>query len=138
MTTLNTEVHFRSDAFNCTEAKPYFINPCCFGDDVCRWLMGELERIGYLHEDEPEPGQEDFGWYFELWADSQHHHFFVGYQPGDDGEPGQWIGWVERSGAFAWLTGRSRNVSPKAIAMLDEVLAASPLIRDLRWVPSSR
>src|SRR5437764_5341273 len=54
---MNTEVRFRSTAFNCTEPRDYFINPCCFGDDVCRWLIRELRARGHRTADEP--GQED-------------------------------------------------------------------------------
>jgi len=31
---IRTIVSFNSAAFNMTEPKRYFINPCCFGDDV--------------------------------------------------------------------------------------------------------
>ena len=39
---MRTLVTFRSSAFNTTQPKDYFINPGCFGDDVAKWLMGEL------------------------------------------------------------------------------------------------
>ena len=39
-------VVFRSDAFNTSETKDYFINECCFGDDLARWLIEQLRARG--------------------------------------------------------------------------------------------
>ena len=44
---MKTQVHFRSRAFNCTQPRDYFINECCFGDDVCRWLIHEPRERGF-------------------------------------------------------------------------------------------
>jgi hypothetical protein len=58
---IRTIVTFESSAFNTTDPKGYFINPCCFGDDVAKWLARQLRDKG--HEAGETPGQEDFGWY---------------------------------------------------------------------------
>lgn len=39
---VRTVVTFESTAFNMAEPKDYFINPCCFGDDLAKWLIDEL------------------------------------------------------------------------------------------------
>lgn len=39
-----TVVIFNSTAFNMAEPKDYFINPCCFKDDVPKYLIGELRN----------------------------------------------------------------------------------------------
>src|SRR5208283_4797714 len=57
---------FKSDLFNLTESKDYFVNPGCFGDDLARWLIERLRGKGV--EVDPEPDQEDFGWYFNFVA----------------------------------------------------------------------
>jgi hypothetical protein len=31
---VRTVVVFKSEMFNTTERKPYFVNDCCFGDDL--------------------------------------------------------------------------------------------------------
>jgi len=54
-------VVFESNAFNTSIEGENFINPGCFGDDVARWLIGQLRADGHVTE---EPRQEDFGWYF--------------------------------------------------------------------------
>jgi hypothetical protein len=41
---IKTAVTFESTAFNMAEPRDYFINPCCFGDDVAIWLIGELRK----------------------------------------------------------------------------------------------
>ena len=43
---IKTAVTFESTTFNMSEPKEYFINPCCFGDDVATWLIGELRKQG--------------------------------------------------------------------------------------------
>ena len=55
-------VIFQSTAFNTSEPKDYFINDCCYGDDLARWIMEQLRARG-IHTGQV-PGQEDFGWFF--------------------------------------------------------------------------
>ena len=126
-------VIFRSDAFNTTEARPYFINPECFGDDVARWLMRELAARG-AHV-AAEPGQEDFGWYFTFRAGGTDHDFVLGYRAGADGEPGDWMGTIERNAGLlpSLLGARDRGVRPEAARAIHGVLAASAQISDIRW-----
>ena len=38
---METVAAFESRAFNHTEPRDHYINPCCFGDDLARWLMDE-------------------------------------------------------------------------------------------------
>src|SRR5262245_10551085 len=59
MTSNRTVVTFESGAFNTTHPRAYFINQCCYGDDVARWLISELDARGCEVDHEPE--QEDFG-----------------------------------------------------------------------------
>ena len=62
MSELRTLVTFQSSAFNTSERKDYFINDCCYGDDVARWFIEQLRKRDV--QTDAEPGQEDFGWYF--------------------------------------------------------------------------
>jgi len=127
-----TEVRFQSSVFNTSAPKPYFINPCCFGDDVCRWMIEELRTKSIEADDEP--GQEDFGWYLTFWADQAKHFFVVGFRPGDEATPGQWIGWLERAGLFRRVFGRrSRDVSPGAYDLVNEILSSSAKVSSVSW-----
>jgi hypothetical protein len=129
---VKTEVRFRSDRFNTAESREYFLNPGCFGDDLCRWLRDALRARGVATDDEP--GQEDFGWYLGFRAGDGPHVFVVGFEPGDGGDPGRWIGWLERDGLAATLLGRRRRgVSPRAVELVDAVLSGAPEVRDVSW-----
>ena len=127
-----TMVTFKSTAFNTSEPKDSFINACCFGDDLCRWLMQQLQAQGI--ETAGEPGQEDFGWYFTFQAGGVEHCFVVGYQPGDDDE-GAWIGQIERHVGFwrSLLGGRQHGILPEATQAIHQALVSSDCIRALRW-----
>jgi hypothetical protein len=71
-----TEASFRSTAFNNFEPRPYFINDCCYGDDLAKWMIGRLRERGLKTDDEP--GQEDFGWYFNFWVPEGWHRCVLG------------------------------------------------------------
>lgn len=122
---------FQSAAFNTTESKDYFINECCFGDDVARWVIERLKARG-IHT-KPEPGQEDFGWYMTFRVGETDYDLVIGYRPGD--ELGDWMCTVERSaGLIASLLGaRKRGIQADALETLHSVLSTAPEISNLRW-----
>jgi len=130
---MNTEVAFHSNAFNCTQPRDYFINDCCFGDDVCKWLIAQLRARGIATADKP--GQEDFGWYFTFTVDGAEHCFVVGFQPNDPAKGDRWLGSIERSVGFlrSIFGGRRRDISPKAVEAIDAALKSSTDIRKMVW-----
>lgn len=130
---MNTEFHFRSTLFNCTEPKEHFVNESCFGDDLAGWLIERLEELGYKAVKSPE--SEDYGWYFTFLVGGTEHCVVVGFQPNDASTGDQWIGWIERQTSFlsSIFGGRNRNISPEAIQAIDAVLRSSPEIKDLSW-----
>jgi hypothetical protein len=130
---MKMEVSFATTAFNCTEPREYFINDCCFGDDLCRWMMAELKARGV--ETGAEPGQEDFGWYFTFKVSGTEHCFLVGFQPEDPAKGELWHGWIERHVGF-WKSvfgGRKYGVLPEAVELVDEVLRRAPEVLDVVW-----
>jgi len=128
-----TEVHFRSDAFNRTEPKDYFINDCCFGDDVCRWLIQQLRARGLRTADEP--SQEDFGWYFTFHAGEVEHSFVLGLSQTDTPGDTFWRGWLERpAGFFASILGRAEHgIHQAACDAIHDALTRSGQIRTISW-----
>jgi hypothetical protein len=130
---IRTVVTFESAAFNMAEPKRYFINPCCFGDDVAKWLIGELRKQGV--ETDEKPGKEDFGWYLNFIVAGAGHCFVVGHRPTGESEAGTWIGWLERSRGFigSVFGVRKRGIQPLAAEAIHRILSSSPLIRDVRW-----
>src|SRR4030095_13214248 len=91
----HTVVTFQSASFNTTEARDYFINPCCFGDDLARWLIGRLRSNGI--ETDSEPGQEDFGWYFNFKVSENVYCVVLGFRPDEENADGEWVAWLERT-----------------------------------------
>lgn len=129
---MRTVATFESDRFNTSEPRDYFINPGCYGDDTCRWLMSRLRAQGLSTD--PEPGQEDFGWYCNFGVPEGEHCCVLGYRAGDSAMPGTWVIWVERSrGLLASLFGaRKRAIAASALAQLHRALSA-PEVSSLRW-----
>jgi len=130
---MKTGFQFISTHFNTSVPKDYFINPCCFGDDVAEYLIARLNASSIATS--AKPGQEDFGWFFTFVLDSSEYCVVVGFQPNDPAAGDCWAGWIERQVGFfaSILGGRKRGISPKAIALLDEALRSSPEVRDLKW-----
>ena len=130
---IRTVVTFESTAFNMTKPKDYFINPCCFGDDVAEWLIRELRKQGMETDDKP--GQEDFGWYLNFKAAGIGHTFVIGHRPNGETETGTWNGWLERKRGLVGsiLGGRRRGIQAAAAHAIHQILIGSLLIRDVRW-----
>jgi len=130
---IRTVVTFESTAFNMTKPRDYFINPCCFGDDVARWIIGQLRNQG-IRTDE-KAGQEDFGWYLNFVAAGIDHTFVIGHRPTGETEAGTWIGWLERKGGFiaSISGGRLRGVEASAAQAIHDVLSGSEVIRGVLW-----
>lgn len=123
---------FRSDAFNTTEPRKYFINECCFGDDVAKWLAEELKARGVAAD---EPDQEDFGWFLNFSPAAGPHTLVLGYRPGDEDAPGGWFGVLERDCGFiaSIFGGRNKGVQQEAAELIHSVLTGSEKTQEVRW-----
>jgi hypothetical protein len=128
----HTVVTFRNATFNTTEAKDYFVNPECYGDDLGRWFISELRARGVTTEDEP--GPEDFGWYvnFEL-ADGR--YCLVITHSSDDNDNVEWLVAIERArGLWASiLGGRRKGIGETATRLVHDILSASSDTHEIRW-----
>lgn len=129
---MRTLATFRSTAFNTTQPKSYFINAGCYGDDACRWLISRLRATGLATD--TEPGQEDFGWYFNFTVPEGEHCCILGLRPASEGDRETWITWIERRRAFlgSILGRRNRGISSTAVSAVHQALSA-PEILELRW-----
>jgi hypothetical protein len=81
-----------TDMFEHRNAKPHFINPCCFGEDFAEWLKQELSRFRDPGFDLSEMIQEDYGWGF--WAAHGGDRFWIAVSYVGDGPqeaPAQWV-----------------------------------------------
>jgi hypothetical protein len=129
---VNWEFCFKSTAFNCTEPRDNLVNPGSFGDDVALWLIGEREARGV--ETLGDPGQEDYGWYVRFNIAGAEHCVIVGFQPNDPSTGDQWLLFIERQAGFlgSLFGSRKRGISAEAVSIIQDILATSPKIRDLR------
>jgi|AGTN01.1.fsa_nt_gi hypothetical protein len=135
---MRTIVTFTSAAFNTSEPKEYFINECCYGDDLCKWLIKELSSAGT--ECDTEPGQEDFGWFFNFQVDGKPHCLVCVAQEPDEGAsasaPATWILTLERAAGFlaSLFGGRDKDLSLEAANKIHAVLSSSPdKISEIKW-----
>jgi len=132
--TVRRNLIFQSEAFNTSERKDYFINDCCFGDDLARWLMEQLRTRGFPPDSEP--GQEDFGWYFTFRVGETSYCFIISYRPSEDSKPGDWMCVIEReTGLLGWIfhSSRKRGIQPDAVEAIHAALSSSPQISGVRW-----
>ncbi len=94
MATTRFDVVFSTGRFNLREPKDYFINDCCFGDDVARWLAEQLRARGMEATD---PDQEDWGWYLNVRCRGTAYFVGVGGTPPErPAECGEWRLVVEK------------------------------------------
>lgn len=130
---MRTAFAFRSLVFNISEPRDYFINPACFGDDTAKWLAKRLRDNGVSTE--PDPTQEDFGWYFQFTVNNKKYRLIIGFQPNDTSTGDRWIGEIERTtGLLGTLLGRRHgDIDEAAVNVVNEVLNASPEVNELKW-----
>lgn len=130
---MKTEVHFQSAAFNCTEVRSYFINPGCWGDDLCQWMIANMRSRGV--ETDEDPGQEDFGWYFCFDCGGASYCFVVAFQPNDPDSGDHWIGWIERDASLigTLFGARRRGIKVEAVTAIDQTLRSHPEIAHITW-----
>jgi len=132
MSSVLRHIIFKSNAFNTTEPKDCFINPCCFGDDLGRWMIQQLRAHGISTDNEPR--QEDFGWYIVFRIGATEYFFIISYRPGDP--TGDWMCGLERNASLiGHILGRQKKgILPEAAQAIHDVLKASREIYEIRWL----
>lgn len=98
---MDDTITVETDLFEHREVKPYFINPCCFGEDFAAWLKEQLADLTISGYQFSEIIQEDYGWGF--FATHNKDRFwialsFVGNGPQE--ETAQWTILVNRNDRF--------------------------------------
>ena len=122
------DVIFSSDRFNLSKPREFFINDCCFGDDVARWLVGALQSHGLTAT---LPGQEDWGWYFDVYFGKSRYFVGVGGAPDEDvplNNQGQWRLMVEKHRTLRQkLSGANKLRDDDAfIGVLKDIVSCEP------------
>src|SRR5262245_10128616 len=89
---MQDQIRIRSDAFEHRIVQPHFINDCCFGEDLARWLRARLDPLAASGFDLSAPIQEDYGW--GLWARRSNDPFWIALSycgTGPTEEPAEWV-----------------------------------------------
>ena len=125
---VRTYVTFQSDLFNSTEQQDYFVNPDCFGDDFCKFMIAALQDLGIRCDDAP--CGEDWGWLFWLQFDGRDFDFCTNYH-----RDGFWLAFVQPpKGMFGGLLGRGKKDVPIDLTCtLHGILSETEGIHDIRW-----
>jgi hypothetical protein len=123
---------FRTGRFNLSKVQQHFINSCCFGEDLARWLRGKLSERGVRAE---EAYQEDWGW--ELRAEDDGKRYYVGVGGNsDDGtsDLGEWRIILEKPRSIRdRLMGRGKiGADDRMVKLVEEILAGQPDFQGLR------
>jgi hypothetical protein len=86
-------------------------------------------------ETDSEPGQEDFGWYFNFKLGENFYCVVIGFRPDEEDGEGEWVAWVERARGFVGsIFGfRKRDIEVSACNALHAVLLDADAIRNIRW-----
>jgi hypothetical protein len=128
---------FKTARFNLSKIDETFINPCCFGEDLARWL-GEalLERKFEISE----PYQEDWGWELPVKNESAGYYLCMSGYADDEGansNAGEWRIIIEKRRSIGQrLTGKGKiESSDRMLVSVREILEAEPDIRDVRIEP---
>jgi hypothetical protein len=130
---MRNAVRFKSDKFNHTERRAYFINDCCFGDDVAAWLKSGLEATGYRVS---EPVQEDWGWLLDTQKDGASCSISIGLIPEDE----TWQVIVEPIlSLWERLRGHRSDDAVRALCQtMHGILSGDKGVRDITWLEMSR
>lgn len=128
---------FKTGRFNLSKVDETFINPCCFGEDLARWLREALRKKSLEVSD---PYQEDWGW--ELPAKNETGRYYLcvsGYahNEGADSNAGEWRIILEKRRSIGQrLTGKGKiELSDGMLASVREILEGEPDIRDVHIEP---
>ena len=113
---------FQSDVFNTTQEHNYFINACCFGDDVARWFIGELQKRNVVVD--AEPGQEDWGWYIFFTCDNVQYTLQIGHRPEEDGSD-DWLCFIQTPPRtlLSLIKREKKTIHPCAACVIHDILS---------------
>jgi hypothetical protein len=126
---------FKTGRFNLSVAKPHFIDPGCFGEDLAAWLEARL-----IHENVKagSPGQEDWGWYLRARR-ADHAYFLAMSGNADEDSPknlGEWRIIVEkRRSLWERLSGAGKiDDNDGMVATIREILEKEADFSEVRVV----
>lgn len=123
---MKTHVTFQTELFNKTEERDYFVNPDCFGDDVCKYMISKLTEKGIKCG---EPCGEDWGWTFLINFNDEKFWFGTNFH-GD----GFWLAFIDPDkGILETLFGKQKDVPTGLANIIHKILVADSNVSDIKW-----
>jgi hypothetical protein len=142
---MKNHVTFLAEGFNQTEQKPNFINDDNFGEDLALWMIAEFNKFKDISAD-PEPLQEDWGWWVFVSTENYTGHIGLGsYEVGTpDGQKDGWMCFWDTpkkkkpflffgKGKADEYNTRIQEASKKIIMRSHDIISASPRFSRIRW-----
>lgn len=124
---MSIDVTCKTDRFNLSVVGPDFINDCCFGEDLSKWLVSALSDNGV---DAKVICMEDFGWSNQ--AAYQGISYLMSVAGNSDEDPtrpdfGQWHIMLERHRTFfEKILGKNKmTVADPVVGMVVQVLKSA-------------
>ena len=106
------DIHFTTDRFNLSVVDPTFINDCCFGEDLSRWLVTALCQRGI---EAAVICMEDFGWANEASYNGHTYLLCVAGASDEDSEHpnrGEWHIMLERKRTWLEVLQGKAKITP--------------------------
>ena len=122
-------IEFTTDMFNSTDVGRHFINERCFGEDLIRWLIQQLNDPSLTLE---EPFQEDWGW--ATLARKQNETFAIGVGIMDESigdVPARWLRMVDKMRRFIIFGSKESPELDRLADKIGEILTSSDRITDI-------
>jgi hypothetical protein len=128
---------FRTDRFNLSKIDETFINPCCFGEDLARWLREALREKKF---EVSEPYQEDWGWELPTKNEGKGYYLCISGNADDEranSNEGEWRIIIEKRRSIGQrLTGKGKiELRDGMLVSVKKILEAEPDIRNVHIEP---
>ena len=137
---MDETITVETDLFEHREAKPHFINPCCFGEDFAVWLKEQLSPLLDSGFNLSKIVQEDYGWGFWAWHGKDPFWVALSYVgDGPQEAPAQWVISVNYDPGLSLLKRLFHKPDRQALQILrDHVSLAVSSNAAIRIVPTPR
>ena len=137
---MDETITVETDLFEHREAKPHFINPCCFGEDFAVWLKEQLSPLLDSGFNLSKIVQEDYGWGFWAWHGKDPFWVALSYVgDGPQEAPAQWVISVNYDHGLSLLKRLFHKPDRQALQILrDHVSLAVSSNAAIRIVPTPR
>ena len=125
------QISFFTNLFESAQVEPHFINERCFGEDLAKWLIGEMRESGFSFA---APYQEDWGWEFAAEKGGERYFVQVGIADNSIGrENAEWIVAIESGRRWFEFGAKKAEGAIELCREIDRILDGEPQIAKSEW-----